>query len=135
MPDAVVDTNVLSFVLRGSADEGRYARHLRSGVLHVSFMTLAELDRWVLERNWGTDRRFRFEAFVARFVVHPSSRELGQLWAQVNVTMRRLGRPIGVADAWIAATALFLDLPLVTDNLRDFEGIPGLRIVHEPRPA
>ena len=135
MTDVVVDTNVLSFMLKGSGDEERYRRHVRSNTLHASFMTVAELDRWALRATWGTDRRFAYERFVDRLVVHPSSRDLGRTWAQLMVARTRAGRPISVPDAWIAATALFLDLPLVTDNLRDFGAIPGLRIIHEPRPA
>ena len=133
--EVLVDTNVLSFMLRGSADATRYRPHLTSNVLNASFMTVAELDRWALSGNWGTDRRFAFERFVGDLVVHGYSRELGRTWAQVRLTATRTGRPIGVADAWIAATALLLDLPLVTDNRRDFEVVPGLRIIHEPRPG
>jgi len=40
-------------------------------------------------------------------------------------------QPIQVADAWIAATALALDVPLVTHNAVDFEGIEGLEILTE----
>ena len=134
MTDAVlVDTNVLSFVLKENADAARWLPHLTGNVLHASFMTIAELDRWVLSSNWSTNRRFAFERFLRDLVVHGYSRELGQKWAQVRFDGTRRGHPIGVADAWIAATALQYDLPLVTDNLRDFEGIPGLRIIHEPR--
>lgn len=38
-------------------------------------------------------------------------------------------RPIGAADALIAATALALGIPLLTNNKRDFEGIEGLTVI------
>ena len=133
--DVLVDTNVLSFVLKQSSDVTRYLPHLTSNVLNASFMTVAELDRWALSGNWGTDRRFAFERFVEDLVVHGYSRELGRKWAQIRLGATRTGRPVRVADAWIAATALLLDLPLVTDNRRAFEAIPGLRIIHEPGPG
>jgi hypothetical protein len=41
---------------------------------------------------------------------------------------RRIGQPIDWADAWAAACALWLDLPLVTHD-RDLEGIPDLRVI------
>jgi predicted nucleic acid-binding protein len=37
------------------------------------------------------------------------------------------GRPIGIEDVWIAATALEHGLTVVTRNLRHFQRIPGLR--------
>ena len=35
------------------------------------------------------------------------------------------------ADAWIAATALHLDVPLVTHNKNDFLGVDGLTLITE----
>ncbi|MGH9932211.1 MAG: type II toxin-antitoxin system VapC family toxin, partial [Pyrinomonadaceae bacterium] len=37
-------------------------------------------------------------------------------WAQAMTSARLRGRPIAPADAWVAATALLLDIPLVTHN-------------------
>lgn len=44
------------------------------------------------------------------------------------------GRPIGPADAWIAATALFLSAPLVTHNPADYGGVPGLTLLTNTSP-
>ena len=44
---------------------------------------------------------------------------------------RRAGTPMSVADAWVAATALHLQLPLVTHNRTHFAGIAGLTIISE----
>ena len=41
------------------------------------------------------------------------------------------GKPILSADAWVAAVALELDIPLVTHNPRDFAGVEGLDIITE----
>ena len=53
---------------------------------------------------------------------------LCRLWGAVFNESKRKGRPIGHADTWIAATALYLDVPLVTHNTRHFLHIGGLRI-------
>ena len=45
------------------------------------------------------------------------------------IRSERRNKPISVPDALIAATALAYDLPLVTHNARDFEGIDGLEII------
>jgi predicted nucleic acid-binding protein len=43
------------------------------------------------------------------------------------VAARRNGRRIETADAWIAATALLYDAPLLTHNEADYLGVPGLQ--------
>jgi hypothetical protein len=39
-------------------------------------MSLAELDRWPLERNWGSHRRAELESHLTRYTVLPVNREL-----------------------------------------------------------
>jgi predicted nucleic acid-binding protein len=63
-------------------------------------------------------------------VAYPDD-SLCRRWALMIATMRRIGRPLPLADSWIAATALHLDLPLVTHNPGDFAGIVGLQIISE----
>jgi predicted nucleic acid-binding protein len=59
---------------------------------------------------------------------------LCQEWAEVMDGADRAGTPVGVADAWIAATALTLACPLVTHNPTDFRGVSGLTIITEAGP-
>jgi predicted nucleic acid-binding protein len=47
--------------------------------------------------------------------------------AEAMVAARRNGRPIETADAWVAATALVFDAPLLTHDKADYIGVPGLR--------
>ena len=45
---------------------------------------------------------------------------------------RKAGRRLETADAWIAATALLYDAPLLTHNSSDYQGVPALKIITEP---
>jgi L-ascorbate metabolism protein UlaG (beta-lactamase superfamily) len=51
------------------------------------------------------------------------------MWAEVTVAAQSKGRRIECADAWIAATALRHDVPLVTHNHDDYLGVPGLKLI------
>lgn len=51
--------------------------------------------------------------------------------AEVSDGARRSGRPVGAADAWIAATAMLHERPLVTHNREHFSSIDGLRVITE----
>jgi len=49
-------------------------------------------------------------------------------WARV---MTIKGRPIAPGDAWIAATAVRLRIPLITHNRKHFEHVPNLTLISE----
>jgi len=44
------------------------------------------------------------------------------------VSARNSGRRIETADAWVAATALVYDAPLLSHNKADYLGVSGLRL-------
>jgi predicted nucleic acid-binding protein len=134
MDAVVVDTDVVSYQFKGDTRARAYRAHLRGRRLVISFMTLAELERWALERNWGPRERARLRRFLLRFTLEPFNRALCRKWAEVVVSARRRGRPIDTADAWIAATALQLGVPLVTHHVGDYAGVSGLAILSEARP-
>lgn len=125
----VLDTDVVSFLFKGDTRAEAYRPHLRGKILALSFMTVAELYQWAFVRNWGPERIARLEQQLARYVIVPYDRELCWQWARICAERQRLGRPISVQDAWIAATALRHACPLVTHNKEDYADIPGLTVI------
>jgi len=97
---AIIDTDVVSMLFKGDSRAQPYRIHLAGRLLGISFMTLAELERWQLERNWGTTRKEELAQHLTRYIVLPASRELCAKWAEVSWEARRKGRPIQTADAW-----------------------------------
>jgi predicted nucleic acid-binding protein len=122
---------VISFFVRRDTRAELYRPHLADRLLIVFFMTVAELDRWAIERNWGAARRANLARYLDGFVMHPSSRGLCRVWAEVMAETRRKGRPMSVADAWQAATARLRGIPLITHNGRDYAGVTGLTVISE----
>ena len=131
MSPIVVDTDVVSYLFRRDSRAELYRPYLDGELLVVSFMTVAELDRWTLERDWGESRRRNMEEHLGNFVIYPFNREMCRKWAEISDGARRRGRPVGVADAWIAATALLHEMPLATHNREHFSSIEGLKVVSE----
>jgi len=126
----VVDTDVASFIFKWHPEFApRYVGVVLGSELIVSFMTVAEMRQGALDARWGPHKRAILEAYLADFSVFHSDSELCFLWAAVRNESRRKGRPIGSADAWIAATALILSAPLVTHNRKDYDHLEKLQIV------
>lgn len=128
MSVVVADTNIVSYLFRADLLAQLYLPHLEDRTVVVSFQTQAEIDLWSQIGNWGERRRAQLEAFMTAFAVIPQDRDLSRRWAEATMSGRRSGRPIGAADAWIAATALALQAPLVTHDPKDFSGVIGLRL-------
>jgi predicted nucleic acid-binding protein len=125
----VVDTNIVSFDMRGHSLGARYKPHLDGYTLAIAFMTVAEIYEGAWLAAWGSRRLRHMETVLGRYTVLYADDDLCRLWGTVREQRRR--QPIGVADAWIAAVALQYGGDLVTHNPRDFQGVAGLTIITE----
>lgn len=134
MPGVVVDTDVLSFQFKGDSRAPLYDPHVVGRIVVLSFMTVAELDYWAIRRRWGQARRHRLNQHLGRFLLSPFDRALCSIWAELRDEAERNGRPIGIADAWIAATAIRHGVPLVTHNPGDYAGLSRLQVISEAGP-
>src|SRR4051794_30813132 len=112
----VVDTDVVSFLFKNHSLAASYQAILAGRPLAVSLITLAEIEYGMEAKNWGGSRRELMRRFLARFTQLCPDTETARLWAQIKRACERKGRPITFADAWIAAAALQLNVPLASHN-------------------
>jgi len=129
MTQIVVDTDLVSFLFKNHPLGIRYDPELAGRVPLISFMTMAEVERWAIQYRWGGHRLDWRHLYLGRFTVVPSSPDLCRKWAEAMVAAQAAGRRIECADAWIAATALLYGVPLVTHNRTDYLGVPGLTLI------
>lgn len=127
----LVDTNVVSYVMKGDPLGKAYARHLQGKLLAISFITVGEMYYGAEKRGWGQKRRSQLESTLRNFVVVPYDHEIAQCYGIIVAERERKGRPISFNDAWIAACAVKHGVALVTHNTKDFEEINGLSVVSE----
>jgi len=125
----LIDTDIASFILKGSNYADPYLPLLSGQELALSFMSVAELFQWAILRQWGDRRLTQLEQHLSNYLIIPVDQLLCREWAQVRANRQSIGRPISPQDAWIAATALRYDLPLVTHNIKDFREIPNLQLI------
>lgn len=130
MAARLLDTNIVSYLVKNHSLAQAYQSYIAGFALYISFQTLAELQEGAKLASWGPAKRARLAATLSRVVVLHSDDDICDRWAEVRAG--RKSRPIGVADAWIAATALAFNLELVTHNAADFQAIPGLVVITLP---
>ena len=132
MTRVVVDADVISFLFKNHPMGVPYEPELADRVVLISFMTVAELERWSIQYRWGEHRIGWLHIYLKRFTAVPSSPDLCREWATVMVDAQSAGRRIECADAWVAATARLYGLSLVTHNRADYLGVPGLTLICHP---
>ena len=128
MTIVLMNTNMVSYIFKGDTRATAYASLLQGHRLAISFMTIAELFEWAMTRKWGRTRLTRLEQTLATYVTIPVDVELCRYWGTLRAQQQATGRMIAAQDAWIAATALRHQLPLVTHNPSDFQHIAGLDV-------
>jgi predicted nucleic acid-binding protein len=98
--------------------------------LAVSVITIGELRAGVLAaRDLETrDRRLATLTAALALAPVPVDDDVAAAWARLRVQLRDLGLRMGVNDSWIAATALALGVPVVTQD-EAYVRVPGLEVV------
>jgi tRNA(fMet)-specific endonuclease VapC len=129
MKPALLDTNVVSILFRPHhALFTACVEEVSDYHWCLSFMTRSELLLWPRANGWGPRRVVELVAHIADFTTLLPDEQTCEIWADVAAESRFLGRPITVDDAWIAATAIQWDLPLFTNNFKDFEHLKRLTV-------
>lgn len=134
MANLVVDTDVVSFGFRQDTRfVNDYGPSIQGHDCIVSFMTIAELNLWQASRQWGDRRRDGLAKYLNQhYFEYGVSSELCRMWGELVWSAKRVGRVLLPGDAWIAATAVVLDVPLVTHNKKDFDYLPTLKLISFP---
>jgi tRNA(fMet)-specific endonuclease VapC len=123
----MLDTDSVSYALRG---QGRVAARIlehRPSELCVSSLTLAEL-RFGAARRKSARLHSLIDAFVGNVGVMPFDEACAGRFGALASELADRGSPIGEFDALIAAHAVALGLTLVTNNVRHFNRITGLTV-------
>lgn len=96
----------------------------------VSIVTIAELRVGVLATADLALRRRRLATLQQAQSLLPLiiNDEVASQWAELRVRLRNSGRTMPVNDSWIAATALAVGVPVVTQDA-DYDGVPGLEVI------
>ena len=138
----LLDTNIISNVVKPQPSEpllGWMAAQ-RDDDLFIASLTVAEIRRGILEKPRGKKR----DALDAWFAGPEGPQALfsgrilsfddkaGLIWARLMADGKATGRPRSALDMIIAAVAGASDCVVVTDNEKDFAGIPFVNPMRGP---
>jgi tRNA(fMet)-specific endonuclease VapC len=98
------------------------------GDIGISIVTLAELHYGVEKSRHQARNRTALDQFIAPLEVAEFDREASHVYGRLRAVLEETGTLVGGMDLLIAAHAVSLGTKLVTNNVREFRRIPGLRV-------
>jgi tRNA(fMet)-specific endonuclease VapC len=127
MTSFMLDTDISSYIIkrRPATLIEKFEHHAET--LCVSVMTAAEL-------CFGAEKAGRPQltelvaAYLERLAILDWTNEVSGHYARIRSVLERSGKPIGNMDLLIASHAVAQRMTLVTNNLRHFSNVPGLKV-------
>lgn len=127
----LLDTNILSDLLKNP--QGKAAQKISSLLpqerdsLATSIIAAAEL-RYGAAKSGSPILAGRVDQLLEAIEVLPLEAKADEHYGRIRAQLEKTGAPIGGNDLLIAAHVLAIDAVLVTDNVREFKRVKGLRV-------
>lgn len=123
-----LDTNICVYILNERpAHIAERFKQYATGDIGVSSVVVAEL-AFGAAKSRKPETRDRLEQFLLQLICVPFDEDAAWQYGDLRATLQAAGTPIGPNDLLIAAHALSAELPLVTNNVSEFERVPGLKV-------
>ena len=125
----LLDTNICIYIIgqRPPSVLAKFREHI-PGEIGVSSITVAELQYGVWKSQQQKRNQQALNRFLLPLVIANFDHQAAAIYGEIRSKLEGQGTPIGSLDTLIAAHALSLDVALVTNNTREFERVPGLKL-------
>jgi tRNA(fMet)-specific endonuclease VapC len=124
----MLDTDTCAFILRRSSQA--LLNRIQSVPLErqvMSMVTLAELLYGVQLSSRKKDNKAAVDALTRHLAVIDWTRDAAEHYAEIRADLKKKGQLIGSNDLMIAAHARSLGAIVVTNNVKDFRRVKGLK--------
>ncbi len=125
----MLDTNICIYAIKRKPEQvfTRIKENLENG-LCISAITLAELEHGIAKSDYPEKNRASLAKFLIIFNVLPFDEPAAREYGKICADLQKKGTPIGTMDMLIAGHARSRDYTLVTNNVKEFERVTGLKI-------
>jgi len=126
----LLDTNICIYIIKQKPENvlERFLEY-QIGDIGISSITLSEL-RYGVAKSAHRDKNARaLDEFIIPLEVVSYDEAAAHVYGDIRASFEKAGALIGSMDMLIAAHALSLGIPLVTNNTREFLRIPSLNLI------
>jgi len=126
----MLDTNICIYIIKQQPVTvlKRFLEY-QVGDIGISSITLSELRYGVAKSSHQAKNTKAIDEFITPLEIVSFGEEAAHAYGDIRATLEKAGTPIGSMDMLIAAHAVSLGIPLVTNNTREFIRIPSLNII------
>jgi tRNA(fMet)-specific endonuclease VapC len=126
----LLDTNICIYLIKQQPPAVlEHFLAYQPGDIGISTITLAELNYGVAKSRQVEKNAVALDEFLIPLEILPFDDGAAAEYGIIRSGLERAGTPIGAMDLMIAAHAVSLDVPLVTNNRREFDRVPGLQVL------
>jgi tRNA(fMet)-specific endonuclease VapC len=125
----MLDTNICIYIIKEKPPiaKERFST-LKIGDVGISSITTSELFYGVSKSQNRIQNRNALDGFLLSLMIADYDYEASIHCGEVRATLEKAGKIIGPLDLQIAAHALSLGVTLVTNNVKEFERVEGLKL-------
>jgi len=125
----LLDTNICIYLINKKSEKVlRKLETKKPFSVSISAVSVAELEFGIAKSLHLEKNKMALTEFLASFSIIPFTDLDAEPYGLVRAYLSRKGMPIGAYDLQIAAQCLSRNLILVTNNTKEFDRIPNLRL-------
>jgi tRNA(fMet)-specific endonuclease VapC len=126
----MLDTNICIYIIkRQPAAILKHFLEYQVGDICISTITLSELRYGVAKSKHREKNAKALAEFIVPLEVVLFDEAAALAYGDIRSDLEKAGTPIGCMDMLIAAHAVSIGIPLVTNNTREFLRIPSLNVI------
>jgi tRNA(fMet)-specific endonuclease VapC len=125
----LLDTNICIYLINSKSEKLiKQFKTLDIGQLAISSISVAQL-RYGASKSQATEKNnFALDQFLIPLEIVDFDTRSAASYGEVRTNLESKGKPIGPLDTLIAAQALAYGLTLITNNVREFKRVSGLKV-------
>lgn len=126
----MLDTNTCIYLIKQKPPEvQKHFKTHSAGDIGISSITLAELEYGVAKSRHIQKNQTALSEFILPLEIFDYNEKAAKTYGTVRTALEKDGIPIGAMDMLIGAHALSLGITLVTNNIKEFKRIKGLKVI------
>ena len=125
----MLDTNICIYLIRNKSRKvhNKFSK-CDEGDICISSISYAEMEYGVEKSKYKAMNEKALHSFVSDLEIAGFDGKAAEEYGSIRAELERTGKPIGPLDLLIAAHARSLGLTLVTNNTKEFDRVPGLKV-------